>query len=387
MENKKERKLKMEKNKRKLIKIIVISVIIVIILAIVGGVIIKNNMNEDTLDDNNNVSVKKEKTTKKDKKENKEPEVKIVKNEAQNIKLEDFDNGLVSMKIPKGWKVDTVGDYIHYTVKVYNPENPTYQFFFNMKTEAYNKSQDAKSFYQRYYPNEIFAKNPVIEEETTEGFYKIFNEMGILNNTASFTFPTLSNFKLIENLGSAPMGGDLLRASFTDENGKEGEGIFTAYVYDAGSYYMNENIISGKQIDTYPLSVHNTVFITAQKDELIDWEDTLNQISSSLQFSDTFISQYNNQQDAVMTTFQNIRSIGNQTSDMIMSAWESRSAAYDRMSQKQSDAILGYERVYDTENGEIYKAYNGFTDDYTGERYKSISDDMYTKPTDGYIEK
>lgn len=377
----------MEKNKRKLIKIIVISVIIVIILAIVGGVIIKNNMNEDTLDDNNNVSVKKEKTTKKDKKENKEPEVKIVKNEAQNIKLEDFDNGLVSMKIPKGWKVDTVGDYIHYTVKVYNPENPTYQFFFNMKTEAYNKSQDAKSFYQRYYPNEIFAKNPVIEEETTEGFYKIFNEMGILNNTASFTFPTLSNFKLIENLGSAPMGGDLLRASFTDENGKEGEGIFTAYVYDAGSYYMNENIISGKQIDTYPLSVYNTVFITAQKDELIDWEDTLNQISSSLQFSDTFISQYNNQQDAVMTTFQNIRSIGNQTSDMIMSAWESRSAAYDRMSQKQSDAILGYERVYDTENGEIYKAYNGFTDDYTGERYKSISDDMYTKPTDGYIEK
>lgn len=377
----------MEKNKRKLIKIIVISVIIVIILAIVGGVIIKNNMNEDTLDDNNNVSVKKEKTTKKDKKENKEPEVKIVKNEAQNIKLEDFDNGLVSMKIPKGWKVDTVGDYIHYTVKVYNPENPTYQFFFNMKTEAYNKSQDAKSFYQRYYPNEIFAKNPVIEEETTEGFYKIFNEMGILNNTASFTFPTLSNFKLIENLGSAPMGGDLLRASFTDENGKEGEGIFTAYVYDAGSYYMNENIISGKQIDTYPLSVYNTVFITAQKDELIDWEDTLNQISSSLQFSDTFISQYNSQQDAVMTTFQNIRSIGNQTSDMIMSAWESRSAAYDRMSQKQSDAILGYERVYDTENGEIYKAYNGFTDDYTGERYKSISDDMYTKPTDGYIEK
>ena len=377
----------MEKNKRKLIKIIVISVIIVIILAIVGGVIIKNNMNEDTLDDNNNVSVKKEKTTKNDKKESKEPEVKIVKNEAQNIKLEDFDNGLVSMKIPKGWKVDTVGDYIHYTVKVYNPENPTYQFFFNMKTEAYNKSQDAKSFYQRYYPNEIFAKNPVIEEETTEGFYKIFNEMGILNNTASFTFPTLSNFKLIENLGSAPMGGDLLRASFTDENGKEGEGIFTAYVYDAGSYYMNENIISGKQIDTYPLSVYNTVFMTTPKDEFIDWEDTLNQISSSLQFSDTFISQYNSQQDAVMTTFQNIRSIGNQTSDMIMSAWESRSAAYDRMSQKQSDAILGYERVYDTENGEIYKAYNGFTDDYTGERYKSISDDMYTKPTDGYIEK
>ena len=44
-------------------------------------------------------------------------------------------------------------------------------------------------------------------------------------------------------------------------------------------------------------------------------------------------------------------------------------------------------RVYDTETNEIYKAYNGFTDDYDGERYKSISDNMYTEPTYGYIDK
>ena len=70
-----------------------------------------------------------------------------------------------------------------------------------------------------------------------------------------------------------------------------------------------------------------------------------------------------------------------------MSSWEKRSASYDIMSQKQSDATLGYERVYDTENGDIYKAYNGFTDDYDGERYKSINDNMYTKAIEGYIEK
>ena len=99
------------------------------------------------------------------------------------------------------------------------------------------------------------------------------------------------------------------------------------------------------------------------------------------------MNQYGNQQDAVMQNFQSVRAICNQTSDIIMSAWESRSAAYDRMSQKQSDATLGYERVYDTDTGEIYKAYNGFTDDYQGNRYQSITDDMYTKPTDGYIER
>ena len=57
------------------------------------------------------------------------------------------------------------------------------------------------------------------------------------------------------------------------------------------------------------------------------------------------------------------------------------------MSQKQSDATLGYERVYNTDTGEIYKVYNGFTDDYKGETYKSVTDEMYTQKTSGYIEK
>lgn len=35
-----------------------------------------------------------------------------------------------------------------------------------------------------------------------------------------------------------------------------------------------------------------------------------------------------------------------------------RQNSYDIISQKQSDATLGYEHVYDTETNEIYKAYN-----------------------------
>ena len=67
---------------------------------------------------------------------------------------------------------------------------------------------------------------------------------------------------------------------------------------------------------------------------------------------------------------------------------ESRNKSQDILSQKQSDAILGYERVYDTETGEIYKATNGFSDVYDGERYRSVTeDDMYAQPISGYIEK
>ena len=145
--------------------------------------------------------------------------------------------------------------------------------------------------------------------------------------------------------------------------------------------------MSTKQVDIYFLSVYDAIFITAPKDEFIDWEDTLNKVSGSLEFTDAFMNGFNQAQDAVMKNFQNVRSICNEISAGIMDSWEKRSNSYDIMSQKQSDATLGYERVYDTETNEIYKAYNGFTDDYSGERYKSISDDMYTKKTDGYIEK
>lgn len=346
-------------------------IIVIVIFAIIGGIILL------TKGGNNGKGVFY----------NPDKNVKIAKSKASQIEFEDYSINEFSIKKPKGWKVDTIGDYIHYTIKVYDPNNPAYQFFLNMKTEGYNKSVDAKRWQQKYYPNNPFAKASVIATKNTEGFYKIFNDLGTLNNTSTFTFPTLTDFTVIDNLGKASLGGDMLRATFKDANGKEGEGIFTAYVYDVGPYYVLENIISGKKIDIQYLNVYDAIFITAPKDEFIDWQDTLNTICSSLKFTDTFINGFNQQQDAVMKNFQQIRAIGNEISDGIMDSWNKRNTSFDIMSQKQSDATLGYERVYDTETNEIYKAYNGFTDDYDGERYKPITDDMYSKKTSGIIEK
>ena len=46
------------------------------------------------------------------------------------------------------------------------------------------------------------------------------------------------------------------------------------------------------------------------------------------------------------------------------SLWESRTDTYDILSQEYSDAILGYDRLYDSETGEVYRAELGFWDDY-----------------------
>ena len=42
---------------------------------------------------------------------------KIREAETKSVKYTDFDNGLIKLKVPEGWKVDILGDYIHYIVK------------------------------------------------------------------------------------------------------------------------------------------------------------------------------------------------------------------------------------------------------------------------------
>ena len=127
--------------------------------------------------------------------------------------------------------------------------------------------------------------------------------------------------------------------------------------------------------------------MTAPDSEFNNWQSILDNSLSTLVFSDKFVNEFNKEESNILTTIQANQRVYDEISDMIMDSWEKRNNSYDIISQKQSDATLGYERVYDTETGDVYKAYNGFTDDYKGERYKSITDDMYTSTISGYIER
>jgi hypothetical protein len=319
--------------------------------------------------------------------------VKITYNAAKKVELEEYDNGLVKLLIPKGWKVDVPPvDYIHYSFKVYDPNNPLYMLLFDMKLEGFNKSAASRNWQKKYYPDVMFAKTPIIDPQTTEAFFKVWNETAEYANTndaKSEYFPKMDEFTVVENLGQNPIGGDILRATFKDNTGVNGQGLFTASVKDIGSYYVNSDMFNlfSKKIDVWPLVVYNTILMTAPDEEFNNWQSILDKCLASMEFSQEFINGFNKEETTLAKTIQANQKIYNEMSDMIMDSWEKRNNSYDIMSQKQSDATLGYERVYDTETGDIYKAYNGFTDDYSGERYKPITDDMYTKATSGYIEK
>ena len=368
----------MEDNKQKtksgIIIVIAIVAIIVILLLLLCTNIFGNNSSKSITNILN--------------KEN----VKILEDETSKLTYDRFDNGLVSFNYPSGWKVEIAPtDYIHYCFKVYNPENPTYMFLFGLKQEGALKSEKARQVYENYYPDAPFAKIAAIDPQTTEAFYKVWNHNAdYCNDSLGVQFlPHLDNFEVIENLGNDTVGGDILRASFKDSNGKSAQGLFTAAVKSVGTYFISENIFNpfGVQVDVSPLNVYNIIIMSAPEEDFINWQNILDNCLATIEFSDTFVAGFNKEESTLVSTIQANQKVYDQISDMIMSSWEARNNSYDIISQKQSDATLGYERVYDTETGDIYKAYNGFTDDYTGERYQPITDDMYTKATSGYIEK
>ena len=299
------------------------------------------------------------------------PKVKIVESEASKLKLVDYKNDVFSMKVPDGYKVDSAGVGVFYAIHAYDSADSNNSVFLMVKMQPLLKSKASKKQWQQYYKlaggqYRLFADAVVLDKPTTEGFYKKFNEIGkYMNNIeptlSSFKFPTYSNFKKVEefksnaSMKSLALDSKVLRATFTGDNDKKGEGMFLASIVNFGNVYQ-------AGIDNSYYMVYDIMSVTANEKTI---DDSNAQTKKALELN-----------ASIQKAF-----------DSYMSAWESRNKSYDIMSQKQSDAILGYERVYDTETNDIYKAYNGFTDDYDGERYKSVSDEMYASRVYGYIEK
>lgn len=366
----------------------IISIIAFAIIIILGVILVVNNNSGKESSDG----------VKKIESKAKKEDVKIVDNKVSNLELEEYKNDAFSMKKPKGWKVETGGTGIYYAIRVYDEEDNRNQIFLMLKMQPLLKSNEAKQFWQNYYnmsgnnaQYKLFADSVVLNNPTTEGFYQNFNDISsfmksIDTSFSTINFPRFSNFSKLEesessaSMKSVALDSKVLRATFNDENNKPGEGMFMASIVNFGN-----NNLGG--VDTLYYMVYDIMAITAVKDEFIDYKDILLQSINSIDFNSAYVQKTIDDGNVQTKQALALNASVQKAFDSYMSAWEKRSTTYDIMSQKQSDATLGYERVYDTETNEIYKAYNGFTDDYDGERYKSITDNMYTEKTSGYIEE
>ena len=247
--------------------------------------------------------------------------------------------------------------------------------------ELYNSICEAVALTDDALLDKFFSGTPLTSEEIHKGLRK-----GVLN---AEIYPIIFG-SAINNIGIntlirmlidyLPAPDDLKPYSGIDDEGKEGEGFFMASVVDFGDINMY-----GTDISYY--MIYNIMGITAVKDEMIDYKDILTNSLNTLEYKDSFVQKTIDDGNKETKRALALNAQMQAAYDSYNQAWENRQTSYDITSQKYSDATLGYERVYDTETGDIYKAYNGFTDDYSGSRYEPVTDNMYTEAVTGYIEK
>ena len=288
-----------------------------------------------------------------------------------------------SMNIPEGWTVRSSAMYtgMFHAIHVFDPENPVNQIFFMLKMEPMFPDENSRAMMAL--SSDLFGKYPILTNVSTQGVFEIFPQFAdAMNATADYAdiqtpyiadFSVTESFESTQGMSSVAISPAILRADFI-QNGTEGEGMFTA---DVVPFAM------GTGMGYY--SVYNLTVLSAEKGTFQDWQPTLSKSLSSLTYTSEFQSFAMSQSNQSAATSQSLSQAASEMSDSIMSSWENRNMSQDMMSQKQSDATLGYERIVDTETGEIYKIDNGFTDWYDGSRYKAISDDQYTDSVEAVI--
>ena len=293
-------------------------------------------------------------------------------------------SGYFTIDLPRGWVVKTglkqsgKVDLISFAISVFDPKCPERGLYFCLNDAMGLQSVDARNWYVRSYGQKsYFSTMPVLPEMSSAGF---FSAMG-----PQFGY---GQFAVLERLGRTPLGGDIVVAcSKSTRNGKAIQGLYHAVVVPTHSI-VQKNPFQPRagNLDVGVVTEYSIISETAPLEEFVEWQPVLDRCLSSIAFTESFHRQRRAAWGQLMGTTAYVMQTADAVRGMIMDSYRRRNATYDVLSQKRSDATLGYERVQDTETGEFYRAENGFTDWYHGTRYRPATENSaYLSPVSGYI--
>ncbi|MGI6615480.1 MAG: hypothetical protein ACOX30_05620 [Dethiobacteria bacterium] len=319
------------------------------------------------------------------------------------LKLQDYNGGFFTMKIPENWVVETTGEYENFGFRAHDPDCPGRQIFFYGNMKPFLKSIEAKEFWNSYLAGggygdaQLYADAPVLSPPTTEQFYSLFGDFAALAEKYGIVhnFPRLNELRVLESMpqnspiGAQALDDTIIRALFTDD-GIPCEGLFAGSVFDLLTY-------DAGGVDSGHYAVYVVTGISAPADEFLFLEETLAQSLGSFQFDQSYIQQGVAKIEWETEKALEIGKTLSEANDSYNQAWHDRQPAKDTVGQKDSDKTLGYDRLYDTETGETYRAELGFYDEYDHNRdqfanpnLERVPDDgyeLYGKPVSGYIYK
>ncbi len=302
-----------------------------------------------------------------------------------SLTLERFDGGFFSIDIPKGWKVYQAGQCSEFAFLVRDSSNPLRQVFYFGQVGPVYMSQEQKQVDYNYmsmggYPSPWFEM-PVINPFTPDNFLKNFNLIANTEIARNF-MPQCPELKNIHIISVSPQGSplgygetQLIRALYTrDDN--IGEGLFYAILLPLLPYTGSPGGGIG--------AAFMLMGITAPKDEFGDMEGILTKSLGTFKMDDSYVANCISQQQQTYSEILNAGKTLSETSDMIMESWENRNRTDDILSEKWSDVILGRERLYDPETGNVYDVEPGFYDKYNPNRDGYEMNNLQVMPDDDY---
>jgi hypothetical protein len=298
-----------------------------------------------------------------------------------SLNLEDYDGGFFSIEKPANWDLITAGYGSTLAFYIKDKATPANQIFYFNEVGPLYLAEEQKVVDKNYmdmggYPV-VWYEMPVIDPLTPENFLENFCLIARTDMAKKFMpdFPELTDVEVIStSKGISPISAGqtkTIRALFR-QGGEIGEGLF--YITVAPVIPLTGMPSGGIGYGFCCTGV------TAVKSDFRYYQDSLIKSLNSLNISQAYIDSCLAQQQQ---QYQGILKAGrtlSETSDIIMDTWENRNRSDDIISEKRSDAILGYDRVYDPETGTVYEVPLGFYDDYNIDREHFRMDNLQQLP-------
>ncbi len=282
-----------------------------------------------------------------------------------DIEWEDYSNQYFTLKKPKGWEIKWGGNAQKLEWMVTNPD-----LFVGMYNLDHNYA--CKDPYMM----QTLGINMYLQYGTVQEYFETLYSNTTDRFTVENSIVPANKDQLQAMRPTTPIRDyQSLYATFS-ENGVEGEGVYSAVIMES-----RDVIYGGRNYGLWEINCTFTEWTPLG--ELVNWQPIFDQIAKSFAYTDYYVQEW----IAVLGYGSPDSSTINDT-DPVLEAFEERSKADTILQEKRSDMIGEYERVYDNDTGNIYRAYNGFLDDMGDQsRYIPITDNQYAEGFVGWIDK
>lgn len=218
------------------------------------------------------------------------------------LALGSYDGDFFSLTIPKGWSLQTFGEYVDFGFCMTNPDNSAMKIFRYGRLAPFLKSTESKKMWQSLYGTGLLPDAPVMTDRSAKGLLGLWSDcISYQQKYGSTTFPELGSINVVSSQNySGPFsayGGteSTAVASARSGNGQTCQCVLSTAVMDPGSNYNNG-------IDTSYLILYETVGIIAPQNTSAEDIQSMMSCATSVEFTEDYINKSNASSDSALSS-------------------------------------------------------------------------------------